>query len=81
MAASSRQDERSLAVISRLEERLSNPKTRWIFTAVEVENSPSRVHGVDSDKEMGYRQSTANFIQDMGHRLKLYVVIRLLILL
>ena len=71
MASSNRLDERPSSVLSRMEDRLSNPETRWIFTADEVERSPSRVHGVDAEKEMGYRQSTANFIQDMGHRLKL----------
>ena len=71
MASSSRQNERPSAVLSRMAERLANPEKRWIFTADEVERSPSRVHGVDAEKEIGYRQSTANFIQDMGHRLKL----------
>ena len=71
MASSSRQNERPSVVLSRMEDRLSNPEKRWIFTADEVERSPSRIHGIDTEKEMGYRQSTANFIQDMGHRLKL----------
>ena len=71
MASSSRQNERPSAFLSRMAERFSNPDKRWIFTAEEIERSPSRIHGVDAEKEMGYRQSTANFIQDMGHRLKL----------
>ena len=54
-----------------MDERLLNPKIRWYFTKQELENSPSRLHGVDLDKELSYRQQTANMIQEMGHRLKL----------
>ena len=50
---------------------MANPKARWYFTKEELEKSPSRVHGVDLDKELSYRQQTANMIQEMGHRLKL----------
>lgn len=56
---------------SRIEERVSNPENRWYFTKEELERSPSRLHGVDYDKELSYRQQTATMIQDMGHRLKL----------
>ncbi len=56
---------------SRLEERIANPENRWYFTKEELENSPSRSHGVDSNKELSYRQQTANLIQEMGSILKL----------
>ena len=42
---------------------------RWYFTKEELENSPSRKCGIDSDKELSYRRQAANFIQDMGQRL------------
>lgn len=53
----------------RLEERMGDSKMRWYFTKQELHDSPSRVHGVDSDKELSYRQHAANMIQDMGQRL------------
>ena len=56
---------------SRLEERVADPKIRWIFTKNELKSSPSRADGVDFDKELSYRQLTASMIQEMGHRLKL----------
>lgn len=56
---------------SRLEERIADPKSRWYFTKEELENSPSRIHSVDSNKELSYRQQTASMIHEMGHRLKL----------
>lgn len=58
---------------SRLDERITNPKTRWYFTKEELRNSPSRAHGVDPEKELSYRQQAANMIQDMAHRLNLLV--------
>ena len=45
---------------------------RWIFTRSQLENTPSRRCGIDSDKELNYRQNTANFIQDMGQKLQVY---------
>ena len=57
------------ATISRYEERVSNLKARWYFTKEEMNNSPSRAHGVDPAKELSYRQQAANLIQDMGHRI------------
>lgn len=53
----------------RFEERIVNPKARWYFTKQELQDSPSRMHGVDPDKELSYRQQAANMIQDMGQRL------------
>ncbi|XP_049986833.1 cyclin-T1 isoform X5 [Alexandromys fortis] len=49
-------------------ERKNNNK-RWYFTLEQLENSPSRRFGVDSDKELSYRQQAANLLQDMGQRL------------
>ena len=57
--------------VNRLEDRIADQKIRWYFTKEELEHSPSRQHGVDFDKELSYRQQTANMIQEMGHRLKL----------
>lgn len=57
--------------LSRVEQRLADPSTRWYFTKEDLRNSPSRVHGVDPDKELYYRQHAANFIQDMGNGLGL----------
>ena len=45
---------------------------RWLFTQDELYRSPSRLCGIDADKELNYRQQTANFIQDMGQRLQVY---------
>lgn len=56
---------------SRLEDRVANPKLRWYFTKDELENSPSKRHSVDANKELSYRQQTASMIHEMGHRLKL----------
>lgn len=56
---------------SRLEDRIANQDLRWYFTKEELENSPSRKHNVDADKELSYRQQTASMIHEMGHRLKL----------
>nr|XP_023014591.1 cyclin-T2 isoform X1 [Leptinotarsa decemlineata] len=47
-----------------------NPVQIWYFTKEQLENSPSRRAGLDAHKELGYRQQAANFIQDMGQRLK-----------
>ncbi|XP_006902562.1 PREDICTED: cyclin-T1 [Elephantulus edwardii] len=46
-----------------------NNNKRWYFTREQLENSPSRRFGVDSDKELYYRQQAANLLQDMGQRL------------
>ena len=52
-------------------ERKNNNK-RWYFTREQLENSQSRRFGVDSDKELSYRQQAANLLQDMGQRLNVY---------
>ena len=60
----------SKMAMPRQEERVKNPKARWYFTKEELANSPSRrEHGVESDKELSYRQQAANMIQDMGQKL------------
>lgn len=55
--------------ISRFEERVANLKARWYFTKEELKNFPSRAHGVDSAKELSYRQQAASLIKDVGHRI------------
>ena len=50
---------------------------RWLFTQEELTRSPSRLCGIDADKELNYRQQTANFIQDMGQRLQVYPLLRM----
>ena len=51
---------------------MANNSDRWYFTKEQLEATPSRKCGYDSFKELSYRQQTANFIQDMGQRLKVY---------
>lgn len=43
---------------------------RWYFPKERLENTPSRRSGIDPDKELTYRQQSANFIQDIGQRLQ-----------
>ncbi|KAI1290156.1 Cyclin-T2 [Halotydeus destructor] len=43
---------------------------RWYFSKEVLENTPSRKCGMDAEKELSYRQQTANLIQDMGQRLQ-----------
>ncbi|XP_059812278.1 cyclin-T1-like [Hypanus sabinus] len=45
------------------------PGSRWCFSRQQLQDSPSRRGGVDWDKELSYRQQTANLLQDMGQRL------------
>ena len=44
---------------------------RWYFTKEQIQNTPSRRCGIDAEKELSYRQQSANLIQDMGQRLQL----------
>jgi hypothetical protein len=46
------------------------PKRIFYFGKAAMENTPSRKYGVDAEKELGYRQSAAGFIQEMGQQLK-----------
>ena len=46
---------------------------RWYFSKEQLFDSPSRRCGIDAEKELSYRQQAANFIQDMGQRLQVYV--------
>ncbi|CAH1123628.1 unnamed protein product [Ceutorhynchus assimilis] len=43
---------------------------KWYFTKEQLENTPSRKCGFDAYKELQCRQQAANFIQDMGQKLK-----------
>lgn len=43
---------------------------RWYFPREKLETTPSRRSGIDPDKELTYRQQSANFIQDIGQRLQ-----------
>jgi cyclin T len=45
---------------------------KWYFSKEQLANTPSKRCGIDPDKELSYRQQAANFIQDMGQRLKVY---------
>lgn len=58
--------------LSRFEERVANLKKRWYFTKEELKLFPSRIHGVDSAKELSYRQQAASLIKDVGHRIGVY---------
>ncbi|XP_065331982.1 cyclin-T1 isoform X2 [Cloeon dipterum] len=50
---------------------LESEDKRWLFTKEHIlECTPSRIAGVPYEKELSYRQQAANFIQDMGQRLK-----------
>lgn len=49
---------------------MANSKDDWYFTKDQLENSPSRQFGIEAYKELSYRQQAANFIQDMGQKLK-----------
>jgi len=49
--------------------QVSQAARRWYFTSDKLENTPSVKDGVGG-KENSYRQQAANFIQDMGQRLK-----------
>uniref|UniRef100_V5GSG4 Cyclin-T1 n=1 Tax=Anoplophora glabripennis TaxID=217634 RepID=V5GSG4_ANOGL len=51
---------------------MANPSSsdKWYFTKEQLENTPSRKCGYDAHKELSYRQQAANFIQDMGQKLK-----------
>lgn len=43
---------------------------KWYFPKTSLETTPSRKNGIDPDKELTYRQQSANFIQDIGQRLQ-----------
>ncbi|XP_059481871.1 cyclin-T1 isoform X2 [Neocloeon triangulifer] len=43
---------------------------KWYFSKELIASTPSRRCGIDPDRELSYRQQAANFIQDMGQRLK-----------
>ena len=45
-------------------------KAKWYFSPDRLSNTPSVEAGIPIEKELSYRQQAANFIQDMGQRLK-----------
>ncbi|XP_069022541.1 cyclin-T2-like isoform X2 [Embiotoca jacksoni] len=45
------------------------PSTKWLFSREQLENTPSRRCGIETDRELSYRQQAANLIQDIGQRL------------
>ncbi|XP_078408539.1 cyclin-T2a isoform X2 [Cetorhinus maximus] len=47
----------------------SAASSKWYFTREQLESTPSRRCGIDTDKELSYRQQAANLVQDMGQRL------------
>ncbi|XP_031329007.1 cyclin-T isoform X2 [Photinus pyralis] len=49
---------------------MANSNNHWYFTKDQLENTPSKECGVEPSKELSYRQQAANFIQDMGQKLK-----------
>ena len=49
---------------------VSSSKAKWYFTPERLSNTPSVESGIPIEKELSYRQQAANFIQDMGQRLK-----------
>ncbi|XP_052757087.1 cyclin-T isoform X2 [Galleria mellonella] len=49
---------------------MAGGQEKWYFTKDQLVNSPSKKCGLDSDKELAYRQQAANLIQDMGQRLQ-----------
>ena len=48
--------------------------SRWYFDKKTLADSPSKKCGIEADDELSYRQQAANLIQDMGQRLRVYVV-------
>ena len=48
---------------------------RWIFSQPQIANTPSRKCGIDAEKELNYRQQTANMVQDMGQKLQVYPLV------
>lgn len=47
----------------------------WYFSRKEIEeNSPSKIDGIDLKKEAYLRKSYCTFLQDLGMRLKVWVL-------
>jgi len=55
-----------------LPNNFSMAANRWSFTVDQLANTPSRKCGIDSEKEISYRQQAASLIQDMGQKLQVY---------
>lgn len=45
---------------------------RWIMSAVDIENSPSRRDGIRMEEEKKKRRQTVSYIEECGKRLRLY---------
>jgi cyclin T len=45
-------------------------RNRWVFTAEQLADTPSKKFGIDGEKESNYRQQAASLIQDMGQKLQ-----------
>lgn len=52
------------------DETCRNNPAKWFFDKNGMDNTPSRKAGIDTDKELSYRQQAACFIQEMGQKLK-----------
>lgn len=52
--------------------QMGTSEDKWYLTKEQLANTPSRRAGIDVDKELSYRQQAANFIQDLGQRLRVY---------
>ena len=46
----------------------------WKFSVEKLKNSPSYQNGINNRKELYYRKEAANFILDVGQKLRVYVV-------
>ena len=52
------------------EEAFVGAAGRWYWSADQLYRTPSILAGITFEKELSYRQQAANFIQDMGQKLK-----------
>ena len=69
-SASSSQSTAQASPSQRSSSSASSAKAKWYFTPERLSNTPSVDAGIPIEKELSYRQQAANFIQDMGQRLK-----------
>lgn len=53
---------------------MTNSDSRWIFSLEKIEHTPSRLEGVTKENELHERQEAALFINDLGIKLKVYVI-------
>merc|ERR1719225_1341704 len=69
-SASSSQSTAQASPSQRSSSSASSAKAKWYFTPERLSNTPSVEAGIPIEKELSYRQQAANFIQDMGQRLR-----------